>query len=479
MRRSLPALVMMSSLAACGPMAPVAMVPISVVEPAPAQPPPPPPPVEPPHHVEAPRREAGPLPSSPRPFTRPRPTVTALGGGFSLLVVERHELPLVELRLVIPAGSQRDPADRAGLANLTAQALRDGTKTRSHDKLVDDLALAGGALAIEVGGDHTVLSTRALAGQLDGALAALGDCVAHPAFAQAALDERKKEAIAERVRDEADPGFRAARAAAQLLAQSSADPSHKSLEAITRAEVAWFHGTFYRPEGAQLIVVGDVAPATIAARVKAAFASWKPTLPAKKVLKLEGITVGAPPLAIHLVPAPPSLQTRVVIAWPLPPASDPGRPALLIASQALNEALVQHHMRARIDDDVFVVEQRIYTPELATKLAGLLALIGRLRDGAMSDAELLGAREHLEGEYLVANDRLDALARLVEAEHEAGIAPDDADGLRGRIAKVDAAAVKAAAVTHLDVSASRVVVVGDPVLAASLGGIAPVTVEKE
>jgi len=54
-----------------------------------------------------------------------------LPNGAALLVSEQHNLPMVLVRVVLDAGARRDPADKAGLASLTADLLTEGTATRS------------------------------------------------------------------------------------------------------------------------------------------------------------------------------------------------------------------------------------------------------------------------------------------------------------------------------------------------------------
>ena len=60
-----------------------------------------------------------------------------LPNGAVLLVSEQRNLPMVLVRVVLDAGARRDPAGKAGTANLTAELLTEGTRTRSAQEIKD------------------------------------------------------------------------------------------------------------------------------------------------------------------------------------------------------------------------------------------------------------------------------------------------------------------------------------------------------
>jgi len=68
--------------------------------------------------------------------------------GIILYILEDHELPLVNVSAVFRAGSAYDPADKAGIAELTARMMRTGGTQMMNGNAVDDtLALYGISLA--------------------------------------------------------------------------------------------------------------------------------------------------------------------------------------------------------------------------------------------------------------------------------------------------------------------------------------------
>src|SRR5690348_2970963 len=84
-------------------------------------------------------------PAGPTPVLHvPAWTKTQLSNGATLIVSERHKLPLVSFAITFVGGlNQFEPPDRLGVASLTASMLSEGTKTRTGDQLSNALQLLG------------------------------------------------------------------------------------------------------------------------------------------------------------------------------------------------------------------------------------------------------------------------------------------------------------------------------------------------
>src|SRR5690242_18108467 len=73
----------------------------------------------------------------------PRPVVTKLPNGLTLLVLEQHKLPTVAFSLRIESGAMTDPKDLPGLAMFTAEMLEEGTAHRSSSEFAADVGNIG------------------------------------------------------------------------------------------------------------------------------------------------------------------------------------------------------------------------------------------------------------------------------------------------------------------------------------------------
>ena len=113
-----------------------------------------------------------------------------LPNGLTLLLVEKHELPLISIEVVLRSGSVADPAGKEGVASLTASLLRKGTATRSSEQFSSDLDFIGMQYNGYADQDATHFSADFLKKDLDAALTLLGDVLLHPTFPEAEVKKK-------------------------------------------------------------------------------------------------------------------------------------------------------------------------------------------------------------------------------------------------------------------------------------------------
>lgn len=259
-------------LAACASSAPETVV----VVPEPQSPPP-----EAVVLAPAPGDTAPPQLGEPKPLTLPQVHERTLSNGLRLLVVEHDELPIADLVLVVRSGSEADPARKEGLASLTSAMLDEGTRTRSALQIADQAAFLGVRLSTSSGWDASRVSLHTPTAQLDSALALFADVALRPAFAQKELDRLRRERLTQILQIKDRAPMIADLAFSSILYgenhpygrwQMGTEPS---IEKMSRADLQRFYDAHYRPNNATLIVVGDVGPDDIAARVETLFGGWK------------------------------------------------------------------------------------------------------------------------------------------------------------------------------------------------------------
>src|SRR5688572_27983141 len=76
-----------------------------------------------------------PPPAPPRQATLPQPVEKTLANGLRVIVVSKHDIPIVSARLIVRTGSEEDAPGFEGLAKITASLLTQGTKTRSAEQI--------------------------------------------------------------------------------------------------------------------------------------------------------------------------------------------------------------------------------------------------------------------------------------------------------------------------------------------------------
>jgi zinc protease len=210
----------------------------------------------------------------------PQITTRELPNGLKIVVLEQHELPLVDVIVQVRSGGESDPAGKTGTAALTAAMLTEGTTNRTALQIADQAAYLGVQLNATSGWEQSNVSLHTPTAQLDSALALFSDVVLRPNFPSADLERVRKVRLTslQQLRDRApaiaDRAFASAVFGEQHPYGRPLAGTEGSLASITREEVQRFYTTFYRPNNATLLVVGDVQPDDVERRARDLFGAW-------------------------------------------------------------------------------------------------------------------------------------------------------------------------------------------------------------
>src|SRR5262249_27976862 len=133
-----------------------------------------------------------------------------LPNGLRVVAVEDKRFPMVHFRLGFNAGTKFDPADMSGLASMTGDLLKEGTKTRSQKQIADELASLGANIEASASPDWLMLTGSVLSENFDKQLALLADMALNANFPENEVALRKENIVQE---------LMAARSNAETLAQ--------------------------------------------------------------------------------------------------------------------------------------------------------------------------------------------------------------------------------------------------------------------
>lgn len=219
--------------------------------------------------------EQPPTPAAPKTVSIPAVQEKKLPNGLTVAVVERKSNPLVTVQLLVKTGAAAESADKAGLANLTADMLAKGTKTRSATQIAEEMAFLGTELNSGAGWNSSTISFTATPDKLDQALTVMADVVLNPAFKQEELDLLKSQTLDELKYNLKQPSFIANYVASKYsFGEHPAGGTPESIASITRVDVSAFHAN-YIPSNSVLIFAGDITLARAASLASKAFGSWK------------------------------------------------------------------------------------------------------------------------------------------------------------------------------------------------------------
>ena len=287
-----------------------------------------------------------PLPGPERRFTFPVAGRQRLPNGLSLATVARPGLPMVSLALVLPAGSALDPAERPGMASITADMLDEGSGERSAIEMQEALARIGAELDTETGPDSVALSLSLLDRFVPQGLRLLSDIVVRPRLGAADF-ERVRTLRANRIRQLRDvAGVNAEAVFVRALYGSHAYGhlsigSSTSLAGMDAGEIAGFHRAQYDPTRATLIAVGAIDDAAFARQAEDAFGAWQrsgdgstaPAVPGGAAD--EGAPGAVPAQRLLIVDRPGAAQTELRVGHVGVPRMTPDFHALVLLNAVL------------------------------------------------------------------------------------------------------------------------------------------------
>ncbi|MDP2166875.1 MAG: pitrilysin family protein [Thermodesulfovibrionales bacterium] len=203
-----------------------------------------------------------------------------LADGLTLLHVKRDNLPVVMVTLLLKASPLDEPADRAGLAYLTATLLTEGTKSRTSSEISEETEFIGASLDAGTNQDYTIVRLSVLKKDINKGFELFSDVLLNPKFSNEEI-ERKRELIKGSLRQrEEEPSYVADRAFKRELYGSHpygrvVEGSGETLDKINRKEIVNFHKDYYAPNNAILAVVGDVSGEELDGLIKKFFRGWE------------------------------------------------------------------------------------------------------------------------------------------------------------------------------------------------------------
>jgi predicted Zn-dependent peptidase len=239
-----------------------------------------------------------------------------LGNGLAVVLVEEHQVPVVQFTVLLRSGIATEPAAKSGLATMVATMLTDGAGTRDALQLADAVDFLGADLSASAGFHSAVIQMYSPLARLDSALALLADVVIRPTFPAAELERRRKERLTGLLQWRDEP-----RAIATVLFNRtlySADHPYglptsgteATIRAMKVADLQEYHAQHYRPNNATVIVVGDVTVASVRPRLEAMFGGWAKGSPASRPLPdIKQVTARN----VYLVDKPGAAQTEIRI----------------------------------------------------------------------------------------------------------------------------------------------------------------------
>ena len=221
-------------------------------------------------------QELPPEPTSPRAVKIPKIVESKLPNGLKIIVVERKNVPLVSVNLMISGGAMDESDKLAGVTDMTASLLTKGTKTRNADAIAEQMEFLGSSIGGGANWMSTSVGFNATTDNLDKAMAIFADVVLHPTFPQSEIDLYKSQTIDELESSLKQPGTLGRYVAAKYtFGEHSIGGTPETIKAITRNNLLSTYKLNYSPLTSTLVFTGDITQLQAETIAKKHFGLWK------------------------------------------------------------------------------------------------------------------------------------------------------------------------------------------------------------
>jgi len=426
------------------------------------------------------QQKTPPAPGAARPLNLPKITERKLSNGLTVVLAPLPNVPKVTTILTFrAAGTADDREKHPGIAQIAAGVANEGTDTRTSKQIKEELRSIGGSLGLGSDADSTSISASALSEFSTRMFALLSDVAQHASFPEAELKLAKENTIQRIHAGRADPGFlvgeRFQKAVFGNHPYAFVVPDEKSINALSREDLKGFVATYYVPNIAHLIVVGDIDPEKTFAEIEKAFGSWK-----------SGATPAEdnPPVPtrakrqIYFVNRPGSIQSAIYIGNVSIPRKDKDYFSLRTADTILGGSFYSRLTRNIREDKGYTYSPFTASNTQATSgsyVAGafvrnevtgptLLEIfyeLDRMRVLPVTDEELKAAKEYSNGNFSIELASQSGLAGRINTIYTYNLSKDFISDFRAKIDALTPGDIEKAAAKYFDTYHAAIVIVGD------------------
>jgi zinc protease len=404
-----------------------------------------------------------------------------LKNGLQVWLVEHHELPTVAFNLVVQAGSDHDPVGQPGIASMTADLMDEGTTIRDALQISDELGSIGAMLNVSSSYDGSFLTLNTLTKYLDKALAIYVDVLTHPTFPKKDFERIKNQRITTLIQQRDQPTVIANNAYSLILYGANHPYGNNpvgtelSLKAMTRESLQKFYETFYRPNNATLIVVGDVILEVLVSKLDGALTEWQSNaVPSYSIPQPKTIDQKR----VYLIDKSGAPQSEIRIGYPALARSTPDYFPVLVMNRMLggqftsriNLNLRERHgftygarsaFNFQKGAGPFTASAGVMTEKTDSALHEFLYEINLMKEKGMTADELVYTKKGLTGNFALTFETPAQIAGALQNIVLFGLPENYFENYLQLIEAVSLEDVQRVANKYLDTSKMDIVVVGD------------------
>ncbi|WP_298904678.1 pitrilysin family protein [uncultured Nostoc sp.] len=349
------------------------------------------------------------------------PEEFTLNNGLRVLLLSDRNLPTINLSGQIDAGSEFDGNQKAGLANLTATNLMNGTQTKNALTLAKTLEDRGADLNFGASREGVSVSGEGLSANLPILIQTLADVLENATFPADQLELSRQRALISLKVQLDDPRGLGRQVFQQAIYPENhpfhSFPTAESLKSVTRDDLLGFYQTHYRPDTTTIALVGDFDPVKVKALLNEAFGKWQAT-GKQPVLKIASVSIPQTSTRLNKL-IPGKTEAVTYIGYNGIARKDPRYYAALVLNQILGGDTLASRLGTEVRDrqgltygiysgfaaginpGPFLIQMQTAPGDTQKAIASTLALLKQLREQGITEDEFNAAKRSITNSYPV------------------------------------------------------------------------------
>ncbi|MEH1903741.1 MAG: pitrilysin family protein [Nostoc sp.] len=352
---------------------------------------------------------------------QPLPEEFTLNNGLRVLLLSDRTLPTINLSGQLDAGTEFDGNQKAGLANLTANNLMNGTQTKNALDLAKTLEDRGADLSFSASREGVNVSAQGLSANLPILIQTLADVLENATFPAEQLELSRQRALTSLKVQLDDPRGLGRQLFQQAIYPENhpfhSFPTAESLKSITRDDLLAFYQTHYRPDSTTIALVGDFEPVKVKALLNQQFGKWQAT-GKPPVLKIASVPLRQTLTRLNKL-IPGKAEAVTYIGYNGISRKDPRFYAALVLNQILGGDTLSSRLGTEVRDrqgltygiysafaaginpGPFLIQMQTAPGDTQKAIASTLALLKQLREQGVTEGEFNSAKRSITNSYPV------------------------------------------------------------------------------
>ena len=426
-------------------------------------------------------RTKRPVPGGSREVRLPAVQQARLSNGLDVWLVQRRELPLVVLNLVMQSGTDRDPLTMPGVATMTAEGLDAGTSTLNALQIAESLEQIGASFNVRAMLDGTSVSLVALSKHLAKATDIFGSVISNPVFPETEIERLRKQRLNHLIQQRDRPATIASLVFYRVLYGpqhpygNNKSGTEASVQGMHRKNLVSFHRDHYRPNDGTIIAAGDVTLDGLVKVMEKRLGNWE----ARNVPP-----AATPPLPvgkerhIYLVDKPGAPQSEIRIGYPCLPRSTPDFFPVIVMNRILGgqfSSRLNINLRERRGltygaqtqfifnkhEGPFIASAAVESSETGNAIREFLIEMEKMRADGITEEEIEFSRGGLAGSFALSFETASQQAGALQNIALYGLPMDYYSHYIENLHAVTREDISRVARRYLDTSRMTIIVVGD------------------